>query len=413
MAVISTGQALGITTPKFCRLVLIFLFAIPCYFAVFFICRRSYGNVFACAALLTMLFSGIYLLDAYKVRLDVPWSGLALLTLWSFSKVVEEGTRKVTYMLVASVALGAALWTKYQAVTLVIAIVLYLVLLQIADRRRDFKRSLGPSLVLLAVSAASILSIILYFESMDGMFSDAGSPSGAALALFQGLGFRQPGKVLQLPRVGLACNGEKPQAYDPGGDQYDRGACVGGGRDRCPLHEVGAAACHPLGLVLRHNRGVQYRRVPPPRGRVLVLLPMVPALAVLVGYAISVARASQARPGLPAVVALLLLLQAIQKNPPLLPGRGVGPAGGRVHPRRCTGQCHPCAGRQRGLLRGCLCRHHSFYGGSRPLRYAGGPKRAPNLLCGARLPDLSGVRPAPRALAGFDAGVEVGIRVEI
>ena len=100
-------------------------FVLPTYGVVWWVARTRFGPWAAVASLTVLLTNVGYVRATSHVLLNIPLGLLACLGLVAFHEASSSVAHRRPNSLIAAVAMLLAVWTKYQAVCLVGAIVLY------------------------------------------------------------------------------------------------------------------------------------------------------------------------------------------------------------------------------------------------------------------------------------------------
>ena len=150
------------------RLVHFFVFVVPTYLLVWWVTRSSFGPWAACASLIALLTTGSYVRDTTNVLLNIPLGLLACVALLAFDRSTSGSSHRAAWLAALALAMALAVWTKYQAVVIAAAIVLY-VIYMIAARGHTGVRSTLPSLATtIASGAIAVIALIGFFWAFSG-----------------------------------------------------------------------------------------------------------------------------------------------------------------------------------------------------------------------------------------------------
>jgi hypothetical protein len=166
----SLTQVLAPGDERPARLLHLVVFVVPTYVLVWTLGRRRFGPAAGAASLAVLLGSGSFLQSTPHVLMDVPLGLLALLALLGFERGARVGAWRTRWCALAAVAVALAVWTKYQAVCVVAAIVTYTAWRLAAGGRAAVRRLLPPlsSTVGAAVVAVGLLAgYLLIFGGWD------------------------------------------------------------------------------------------------------------------------------------------------------------------------------------------------------------------------------------------------------
>jgi len=147
------------------------VFALPTYALVWFLARRNFGSWAGFAALCVLLTSGDYLRASSHVLLDIPLGLFACVGLACFVEAAGSGRRARLWTLIAAAAVVLALWTKYQAVCLVTAIVVYGAYILFLSRRRDSLSVVVPLAAVVAAGVGALAALVTFFFVFGGQDS--------------------------------------------------------------------------------------------------------------------------------------------------------------------------------------------------------------------------------------------------
>jgi len=137
-------------------------FLLPLLVLVWHIGSREYGPWPACIALLTVLGNPLVLYYGTCIRLDVPLALFTLLALWAFYRASEDRTAASRWSLIAGGALGAAIWTKYQAVCIPFTILTYLAYTYLCGDREFLNRARAPLVAMTIAGLGAVLALYGY-----------------------------------------------------------------------------------------------------------------------------------------------------------------------------------------------------------------------------------------------------------
>jgi hypothetical protein len=142
------------------RLVHIVTFVVPTYLVVWWIVRVKFGEWAAFGSLVALLTSISYLRATGHVLLNAPLGLLSCVALVAFHAACSHRDRQSSVL--AAVALFLAVWTKYQAICIAVAIIVY-VTYTVAIRGFDTLRSMFVPLSALIVSGAIAVAMLVWF----------------------------------------------------------------------------------------------------------------------------------------------------------------------------------------------------------------------------------------------------------
>ncbi|MBI3299599.1 MAG: glycosyltransferase family 39 protein [Elusimicrobia bacterium] len=100
------------------RLLYLFLFVVPVYLLVPWLAAHEFSLAAALNAALLMLFSRHYYDSVPRVLLNIPLGLFSLLTLWFYSRSLENVPRRRRMLLTSCLMMAAATTTKYQAIVI-------------------------------------------------------------------------------------------------------------------------------------------------------------------------------------------------------------------------------------------------------------------------------------------------------
>jgi hypothetical protein len=143
-------------------------FVLPTCGVVWWVARTRFGAWAAVASLTVLLTNVGFLRATSHVLLNVPLGLLACLGLVAFHEASNSVAHRRTNSLVAAMAMLLAVWTKYQAVCLVGAIVLYAGY-ALAKRGYGGLRPMLRPLTLAVVGAAvGVMALVWYYWAFGG-----------------------------------------------------------------------------------------------------------------------------------------------------------------------------------------------------------------------------------------------------
>jgi 4-amino-4-deoxy-L-arabinose transferase-like glycosyltransferase len=172
------------------RLVNFIAFVLPTYGVVWWVARTRFGPWAAVASLTVLLTNVSYVRATSHVLLNIPLGLLACVGLVAFHEASRSVAHRRTNSLIAGIALLLAVWTKYQAVCIVGAIVLYA---GYALGRRGYgglRPMLQPLIVAVVSGAVGVMALFWYYwafggiDTMEGTFAwnvQRASPSSMSL----------------------------------------------------------------------------------------------------------------------------------------------------------------------------------------------------------------------------------------
>jgi len=150
------------------RLVQFFVFVAPTYVAVWSVARSSFGPWEACASLVALLTLGSYVRDTTNVLLNIPLGLFALIALLAFYRAASS-TRDARWWLAAlAVTMALAVWTKYQAVVIPAAMVLYAAYAFAARGYTGVRSMRMPLLTATASGALASLALFGFYWAFTG-----------------------------------------------------------------------------------------------------------------------------------------------------------------------------------------------------------------------------------------------------
>lgn len=150
------------------RLVHFFAFVVPTYLLVWWVSRASFGAWAGCASLLALLTMGSYVRDTTNVLLNIPLGLFAFVALVAFYQASASPLRRRWWLAMLALALALAVWTKYQAVVIAAAILLFVVYAFMTRGYAGLRSMRRPLVVTIASGAIASLALIGFFWLFSG-----------------------------------------------------------------------------------------------------------------------------------------------------------------------------------------------------------------------------------------------------
>ena len=162
------------------RLLHYLVFGVPTFFLVWWIAMREYGWRAALFSLLVLSTSTAFLRDSIVVKMDTPLAFWSLLTLYASFNACRSTIHRRRWGLVTAVGLFLAMWTKYQALTIPAAFVLFVIYLWRAGYYESLLNSRRPFLWQLSAGLVGLTTLVAYFSigANVSLFNSIGSNSG-------------------------------------------------------------------------------------------------------------------------------------------------------------------------------------------------------------------------------------------
>ena len=150
------------------RVVHFLMFALPTYALVWWIARSSFGPWAAFASLVTLLTTGSYVRDTTNVLLNIPLGLLSCVALIAFYQASSSPLYRRRWLIALAAAVALAVWTKYQAVVIPAAIVLYLGYLVSTRGVAGLAPAWAPLWTTVAGGAIAASALIAFYWALGG-----------------------------------------------------------------------------------------------------------------------------------------------------------------------------------------------------------------------------------------------------
>ena len=159
------------------RLVNFIAFVLPTYGVVWWVARTRFGPWAAVASLTVLLTNVSYVRATSHVLLNIPLGLLACVGLVAFHEASSSVAHRRTNCLIAGTAMLLAVWTKYQAVCIAGAIVLYAGYALGQRGYGGLRPMLRPLMVAVVSGAVGVMALFWYYwafggiDTMEGTFA--------------------------------------------------------------------------------------------------------------------------------------------------------------------------------------------------------------------------------------------------
>jgi hypothetical protein len=150
------------------RLVHLAVFVVPTYVLVWWAARAKFGAWAACASVVTLLTSGDYMRATAHVVLNIPLGLLACAGLLAFYESSCSPTRQRRWVVAVALTTALAVWTKYQAVCLAVAIVVYVIYTAVRRGSLGVRSVLPPLSAMVISGAIAVVTLVWFFWTFGG-----------------------------------------------------------------------------------------------------------------------------------------------------------------------------------------------------------------------------------------------------
>jgi hypothetical protein len=150
------------------RLVHLAAFVLPTYLLVWWVARSRFGAPAALASLVALLTNVSYLRATPHVLLNVPLGLLACMGLVAFDAGLRSPVRRRSYLLVAALSMFLAVWTKYQAVCIAVALLTYLTYTLATRGFAAINPMLLPLAAIVIGGATAVMTLFWFFWTFGG-----------------------------------------------------------------------------------------------------------------------------------------------------------------------------------------------------------------------------------------------------
>jgi len=150
------------------RLVHLAAFTLPTYVLVWWVARTRFGDRAALTSLLVLLAAPAYVQATTHVLLNVPLGLFATAALIAFHNASTSIVGRRWWLLAVALATALAVWTKYQSVCIVPAIIVYVTYVIATERSAGFRATRPPLVAIVIGGAAAVAALACFFWSLGG-----------------------------------------------------------------------------------------------------------------------------------------------------------------------------------------------------------------------------------------------------
>jgi len=174
------------------RLVHLAAFVLPTYLVVWWVARATFGAWAAFASLIVLLTNGSYVRAASHVLLNIPLGLFACLGLIAFYQSSCSPVRRLPPLFLVAIATTLAVWTKYQAICLAAAVVVYLIYIVATRGYLGLRSTLLPLSAMVVSGAIAVIALVGFFWTFGGrdglgttLMVNAGRISTASMSMLE------------------------------------------------------------------------------------------------------------------------------------------------------------------------------------------------------------------------------------